>query len=77
MPLPGDDVEPRAHRLLPGEQDQRRDEADLIGPESKRQVPANHKVTFPLMTVLRDGRYVGLIWDHQPRFCALFDCTGA
>ncbi len=48
-------------------------EADLIGPESKRQVPANHKITFPLMTVLREGRYAGLIWDHAPRFSALFD----
>ena len=48
-------------------------EADIIGPESKRQVPSNHKITFPLMAVLRQGRYAGLIWQHQPEFSALFD----
>jgi hypothetical protein len=48
-------------------------EADLVGPEAKRQVPANHKVTFPLMTVLKDGRYGGLIWDHSAQYCALYD----
>ncbi|MBI5385347.1 MAG: hypothetical protein HZA90_11755 [Verrucomicrobia bacterium] len=48
-------------------------EADLIGPESKRQVPANHKITIPLMVVQHAGRYVGLIWDHAPPFSALFD----
>jgi hypothetical protein len=48
-------------------------EADLVGPESRRQVPANYKITFPLMALQKDGAYIGLIWDHAPRFSALFD----
>ena len=48
-------------------------EADIVGQESKRQVPASHKITIPLMTILKGGRYVGLIWEHAPEFSALFD----
>ncbi len=48
-------------------------EADLLGPEAQRQVPANHKITFPLMAILGQGRYVGLIWEQGPDFSALFD----
>lgn len=48
-------------------------EADLIGPEARRQVPANHKLTFPLMAVQAQGQYLGLIWDDHLRFSAVFD----
>lgn len=48
-------------------------EADLVGPQSRRQVPASHKITFPLMAVAQDERVVGLVWDHQPAFAALYD----
>jgi hypothetical protein len=48
-------------------------EADVIGPQSRRQVPANHKLTFPLMAIQADGHYAGLVWEHEPRFSALFD----
>ena len=48
-------------------------EADLVGPQSKRQVPASHKLTFPLMAVAHDNRVAGLFWNHQPAFAALFD----
>ena len=48
-------------------------EADLVGPQARRQVPASHKITFPLMAVAHGGRVVGLVWDHQPAFAALFD----
>lgn len=48
-------------------------EADLVGPQSRRQVPASHKITFPLMAVAHDERVVGVIWDHKPTFAALFD----
>jgi hypothetical protein len=48
-------------------------EADLVGPQSRRQVPASHKLTFPLMAVAHDERVVGLLWDHEPAFAALFD----
>jgi hypothetical protein len=48
-------------------------EADIVGPESNRRVPAPHKVTFPLMAIQADERYVGLIWEEPHRFSALFD----
>lgn len=48
-------------------------EADVIGPGSQRQVPDTAKITFPLMTVLADGRYIGLIWEGGRDVCALFD----
>jgi hypothetical protein len=48
-------------------------EADLAGPASQRQVPDQTKITFPLMAVAAEGRYVGLIWEMQPRISAVFD----
>jgi hypothetical protein len=48
-------------------------EADVIGPASKRQVPDNLKITFPLMAIQHGGRYVGLTWQMDPEFSALFD----
>lgn len=48
-------------------------EADLRGPASHRQTPARHKITFPLMAVQAQDRYVGLAWDQAPQFTALFD----
>lgn len=48
-------------------------EADLVGPESRRQIPANHKITLPLMVIQAREHYVGVIWDQAPDFCALFD----
>ena len=48
-------------------------EADLVGPESKRQVPDTLKITLPLMAVQAGGRYVGLIWEPQQNVCAVFD----
>lgn len=48
-------------------------EADIIGPGSKRQVPDNLKLTFPLMAQEYDGRYVGITWKPDPRVCAVYD----
>jgi hypothetical protein len=48
-------------------------EADVIGPASHRRTPDLLKITFPLMALVNDGRYVGLIWDKQPQFAAVFD----
>ncbi len=48
-------------------------ETDIVGPESKRQVPSAHKVTFPLMAVQAGEHYMGLIWEEPLRFAALFD----
>jgi len=48
-------------------------EADIIGPESRRQVPANHKITFPLMVVQEGGHYVALEYDNHLSFSGVFD----
>lgn len=48
-------------------------EADVVGPAARRQVPNNLKITFPLMAIQARGRYIGLIWQPDERFCALFD----
>ncbi|MCX8155800.1 MAG: hypothetical protein N3J91_05010 [Verrucomicrobiae bacterium] len=48
-------------------------EADIIGPESRRQVPANHKITFPLMAIQMHSRYVALAYDRHLSFSAVFD----
>lgn len=48
-------------------------EADLRGPESKRQIPDHAKITFPLMAVQADGAYLGFIWDPRSEVSAIFD----
>jgi hypothetical protein len=48
-------------------------EADLIGPAAKRQVPDNIKITFPLMVLQADGRYVALTWQMRPYLSTVFD----
>jgi hypothetical protein len=48
-------------------------EADIIGLEANRRLPAAHKITFPLMTIQASNRYVGLIWENPRKFSALFD----
>jgi hypothetical protein len=67
----------KGQSVLPGleylENEPSSSDADVIGPQSRRQVPANHKLTFPLMAIQSDQHYVGLVWEHEPRFSALFD----
>jgi hypothetical protein len=48
-------------------------EADLIGPASWRLVPDTLKLTFPLMALQADQRYVGLCWEPQAAIAALYD----
>jgi hypothetical protein len=49
--------------------------ADLNPPASNRQVPDTLKITFPLMAVAAEDRYVGFIWnrDQNTNLCAVFD----
>jgi len=48
--------------------------ADLNPPASNRQVPDIVKLTFPLMAVAAQERYVALAWNRdQPNICAVFD----
>ncbi|MBX3745313.1 MAG: hypothetical protein KF833_08370 [Verrucomicrobiae bacterium] len=48
-------------------------EADLEGPQSRRQVPDTIKLTFPLAAVVRGERYVGLSWRMAPEVGVFFD----
>lgn len=48
-------------------------EADVRGPASKRAVPDNLKLTFPLMVIQNQGHYLALTWQMRPEFCALYD----
>lgn len=49
--------------------------ADLNPPGSDRQVADTAKLTFPLMSVAAEGRYLGLAWNQPPGAptCAVFD----
>ncbi|MGC8991879.1 MAG: hypothetical protein ACP5MD_17315, partial [Verrucomicrobiia bacterium] len=49
--------------------------ADLNPPASNRQVPDTAKITFPLMALASQGRFLGLSWcpDRDSAFCAVFD----
>ena len=38
----------------------------MIGPASRRQVPDNLKLTFPLMVIQNGDRYLGLTWQMRP-----------
>jgi hypothetical protein len=49
--------------------------ADLNPPASNRQVPDRIKLTFPLMAIAAQDRYVGLSWEPavDSMLCAVFD----
>jgi len=47
--------------------------ADIITPEHIRRIPDGIKVTFPLMAIEHDGRYVGLMWERSDMVAAEFD----
>jgi hypothetical protein len=48
-------------------------EADVIGAGARRKVPDALKVTFPLMALAAEGKYLGLAWEANPAFAALHD----
>jgi hypothetical protein len=48
-------------------------EADITTPEHIRRVPDPMKVTFPLMAIVCDGRYVGLMWEPSGSISPVFD----
>jgi len=48
-------------------------EADITTPEHIRRVPDPVKVTFPLMAIVCDGRYVGLMWEPSDSVSPVFD----
>ncbi len=48
-------------------------EADITTVEHVRRVPDSAKVTFPLMAIVAEGRYIGLIWEPSEWVGPLFD----
>lgn len=48
-------------------------EADLHGAQHIRTVPDPVKITFPLMVIQNNGRYIGVIWEPSKYVAAVFD----
>lgn len=48
-------------------------ERDIAGPGALRRVPDSVKITFPLMSVAADGRWLGFEWKTSSQVSALFD----
>ena len=48
-------------------------EADITTAEHIRRAPDPVKVTFPLMAIAHEGRYVGLVWE--PSRCRRSLCS--
>jgi hypothetical protein len=48
-------------------------QADIIGPQSQRQVPDILTVTIPLMALAAQDRYIGLVWQPDANLSAVFD----
>lgn len=69
--------EAKTQAVLPGveylENEPSSSEADVRGERAKRQIVASHKLCFPLMSVVANERYVGLIWNRNDQPAAVFD----
>jgi hypothetical protein len=48
-------------------------EADIETPEHIRRVPEPVKITFPLMAIAQNGKYIGVIWESSDMVAATFD----
>jgi len=48
-------------------------EADVRGAGARRLVPDSAKLTFPLMALQAEGRYLGVIWETSPALAPVFD----
>jgi len=48
-------------------------EADIETPEHIRRVPEPVKITFPLMAIAQNGKYIGVIWEPSDMVSAAFD----
>ncbi len=47
--------------------------ADIETPEHIRRVPGPVKITFPLMAIAQNGKYIGVIWEPSDMVAATFD----
>jgi hypothetical protein len=77
LPGVGSFGEHKSHGLFAGleylDDEPSSSQADLTVPAYRREVPDPTKITFPLMVVQADHRYVGLIWHATPDLAALYD----
>ncbi len=48
-------------------------QADITTPEHIRRIPDPVKITFPMMAVTSNDRYVGLIWESSDMMAPVFD----
>jgi hypothetical protein len=48
-------------------------EADIKGPGALRQIPDSEQITFPLMALRANDRYVALTWQQDRQIAAHFD----
>jgi hypothetical protein len=48
-------------------------EADITTPEHVRRVPDPVKITFPLMALAHESRYLGLMWEPSEMVAPVFD----
>jgi len=69
--------EAKTQAVLPGveylENEPSSSEADVRGERAERRIVESHKLCFPLMSVVANGRYVGLVWDRNEHPAAVFD----
>ena len=47
--------------------------ADIETPEHIRRAPGPVKITFPLMAIAQNGKYIGVIWEPSDMVSAAFD----
>jgi hypothetical protein len=48
-------------------------DADITTPEHVRRVPDPAKITFPLVAIANNGRYLGIIWEPSEMMAVTFD----
>ncbi len=69
--------EEKQQAVLPGveylENEPSSSELDVRGPQANRRIVENHKLCFPMMSIVAQDRYVGLIWNREDRPAAVFD----
>lgn len=69
--------EEKTQAVLPGveylENEPSSSEADVRGAQAVRRMVDPYKLCFPMMSLVANGRYVGLAWERRDDFAPLFD----
>ena len=77
LPGVGTFGERKTQALLPGveylEDEPSSSEADLRGDQAIRRMVEDYRITNPMMTLVHEGRYIGLAWDRAEGAQAVFD----